>query len=343
MQTVHLPLPESTETGHTGLMHLKRLWAKQQLQKQGNEAGGNSHNEWATDVALMDTVGVGIEQLMVYVYNTAGSFEDFENWIVQLNGGQLNPEKLQRFNSLFTGAQLNDAANDADEIPVLTQTDLDFFDEQGYVIVRNAIPSEQCRAAEKAVWDFLGFDEQDAATWYAPHPAIQGIMVQLFQHEALEANRQSPRIKKAFEQLWGQRNLWVNTDRVSFNPPETKQYQYQGPKMHWDVSLAPPVPFGLQSVLYLTDTAANQGAFTLVPGFHKKADAWVAGLPAGAHPRTQDLHALGSVPVAAHAGDCIIFHHALPHASRPNTARRPRIAQYIIWQPVEREIRDTWI
>jgi ectoine hydroxylase-related dioxygenase (phytanoyl-CoA dioxygenase family) len=332
-------LPPSSETGQLGIFHLKRVWARHQLQKKGVTAE-NAHEEWPVDVELMNTLGIGIEQFIQKVYADDAGFETLETWVLQLNGGTPDMEKVTRFNRLFVGGK---SVEDSPIPDILSAEELAFFDKQGYVIVRNAVTREAARAAEQAVWEFLGYDENNPQSWYAHHPAIKGIMVQLFQHPALEANRQSQRIKGAFQQLWQQEALWMNTDRVSFNPPETEQYEYQGPKMHWDVSLAPPVPFGLQSVLYLTDTAANQGAFTLVPGFHKKADAWVAGLPAGAHPRMQDLHALGSIPVAAEAGDCIIFHHALPHASRPNTARRPRIAQYIIWQPLEREIRNTWL
>jgi hypothetical protein len=59
--------------------------------------------------------------------------------------------------------------------------------------------------------------------------------------------------------------------------------------LHWDVSLARPIPFGLQGILYLADTAANQGAFTCVPGFHRKIDSWLENLPAGSDPRAEEF------------------------------------------------------
>lgn len=170
----------------------------------------------------------------------------------------------------------------------------------------------------------------------------QGIMVQLFQHPALEKNRQSKKIRNAYEQLWNRKDLWMNTDRVSFNPPENERWQFPGPRLHWDVSLELPIPFGLQGLLYLSDTQESQGAFTLVPGFHNKIDAWINSLPAGANPRTQDLYQLGIKPIAANAGDFIIWHQALPHGSSPNKAAAPRIVQYINYMPIDAAAQKKW-
>jgi len=69
-------------------------------------------------------------------------------------------------------------------------------------------------------------------------------------------------------------------------------WRFPGPDLYWDVSIATPIPFGVEGIAYLTDRAAEQGAFTCVPGFHRRIEAWLAGLPIGADPRTQDLHAL---------------------------------------------------
>ncbi|WP_220472638.1 hypothetical protein [Spirosoma foliorum] len=125
----------------------------------------------------------------------------------------------------------------------------------------------------------------------------QGIMVQLFQHPLLARNRSSIRIRKAYEQLRNRTDLWVSTDRVGFNPPETESWQFPGPNLHWDVSLTLPIPFGLQGLLYLSDTQPNQGAFTLVPGFQHRIADWITQLPPQANPRTQNLHAFGTTPI----------------------------------------------
>jgi ectoine hydroxylase-related dioxygenase (phytanoyl-CoA dioxygenase family) len=134
----------------------------------------------------------------------------------------------------------------------------------------------------------------------------------------------------------------MNTDRVSFNPPENERWQFPGPRLHWDVSLELPIPFGLQGLLYLSDTKENQGAFSLVPGFHNRIEEWINSLPAGTDPRTQDIYQLGVKSIAANAGDFIIWHQALPHGSSPNKATVPRIVQYINYIPIDAAAQEKW-
>lgn len=117
-------------------------------------------------------------------------------------------------------------------------------------------------------------------------------------------------------------------------PPVTETWQFPGPNLHWDIeNFITPIPFGLQGLLYLTDTTEEQGAFTCVPGFHRHIDSWLHQLPPGIDPQAEDLYALGAKPIAANAGDFIIWHHALPHGSHPNYSHVPRIVQYINMYP----------
>ena len=167
-------------------------------------------------------------------------------------------------------------------------------------------------------------------------------MVQLFQHPVLQKNRDSAFIRKAYEQLWGRKDIWVNTDRVGFNPPETESWKFPGPLLHWDVSIELPIPFGLQGILYLSDTQENQGAFSLIPGFHHKMEAWVNSLPEGTNPRTENLYELGVKPIAANTGDFIIWLQALPHGSSPNTSKVPRFVQYLNYQPINQKVLKVW-
>jgi ectoine hydroxylase-related dioxygenase (phytanoyl-CoA dioxygenase family) len=93
----------------------------------------------------------------------------------------------------------------------------------------------------------------------------------------------------------------------------------------------------------LTDTPPEQGAFTLVPGFHRRVEDWLKSLPPGADPRSQNIHALGSQPIGGRAGDLIIWHQALPHGSRPNRGTQPRMVQYINMFPTRVEVQDVWL
>ncbi len=217
----------------------------------------------------------------------------------------------------------------------LSKEELAFWEANGYVVLKHAVPVENARAAEDAVWAFTEMDREIPETWY-PDPPRPGIMVEMYQHQALWNNRQCPRVHEAFSQIWGTEKLWVSFDRASLNPPEREGFKFKGPFLHWDMNLDHPTGLRVQGVLYLADTAANQGAFTCIPGFHKNLEGWLAGLPEDVDPRVRvrEEFADKATPIPAMAGDLVIWHSALPHGSSPNSASYPRVVQYITMSPV---------
>jgi hypothetical protein len=329
----------SNEIGKLKIMHLKRYWNKAILNREGKLKPNAFPDEWKMDTTLLTALGIGLEQTIQYVYLSAPSFDEFENWIVTVTGGP-DPEKINQYNQLITGAEDVDVTWKHD---FLTEDDHYFWQQNGYIIVRDAVTKEYCDQTINAICEYIGIDRYNPNTWYNPHPEKKGIMVQFFQHPTLEQNRKAFKIRKAYEELWKRTDLWATTDRVSFNPPQTKDHVFQGPYLHWDTSIKLPIPFGLQGLLYLSDTAENQGAFTLVPGFQNKIEDWQNNLPPGADPRNEDLYALGTKPIVANAGDFIIWHHALPHGSSPNTSTLPRFVQYINYAPADEKENDIWV
>ena len=337
------PLPPPTETGRLGVFQLKRAWARQRGRRQG--VFDTDPRDFRLDHLVFDALGIGLEQTTQYLGQNAPSFEEFERWIVATTGG-VSDLQVARINAAIAGTQPPAeikqwlASVEAAE-PVLSADDLAFWDEHGYVVLHDAVPADTREAATQAILDHLGARLDEPESWY--RHGRQSIMVQYFQHPAFDANRRSPRLHKAFAQLWGTADLWVSTDRVGFNVPERRGWTFQGPDLHWDQSLQQPMPLSMHGILYLIDTAADQGAFTLVPGFHRRVGDWLAQLPPGADPRTQDMHALGSKPIAGRAGDLVIWNDALPHGASPNRGRMPRIVQYIRMYPARQEFADVWV
>src|SRR6185437_7503795 len=170
---------------------------------------------------------------------------------------------------------------------VLTPEDHAFFEENGYVVVHDAVPKENCDAVIAAVWDFLGMDPGNPDDWYR-EPLRRGGMVEIYQHQSMWDNRQYPRLYEAFTEILGTRKLWVSFDRVGMKPPPHPahpEYDHTG-FIHWDVDTSKlPVRFGVQGVLYLADTAANQGGFQCVPGMHRNLEEWVKTQPVDRNPR----------------------------------------------------------
>jgi len=338
------PLAAATETGTLGVFWLKRLWSRAMAAQQGRCVPA-SMSERHLDHLVIHAVGVGLEQTATYLGHEAPSFAEFERWISETTGGVAH-EQIARINAAVTGGEpppqtARWLAAVETSAPVLSAADLGFWREHGYVVLHDAVPPETRDAAAQALWHHLGADPDDPETWYVRND--HGIMVQYFQHPAFAAVRRSPRIHKAFAQLWGTADLWVTTDRVGFNPPERAGFMFPGPHLHWDVSVKTPIPFGTGGILYLTDTPPEQGAFTLVPGFQRWGERWLAQLPAGADPRRQDLYALDPRPIGGHAGDLVIWHQALPHGASPNRGTRPRMVQYVNMFPTHYEEHEEWI
>ena len=338
------PLAGRTETGTLGVFWLKRLWSRAIAAQHGRFAPPSIH-ERHLDHLVIHALGIGIEQTTAHLGRAAPSFAEFEDWIVATTGG-VAPERIARINAAVSGGEPPPdtahwlAAVEA-SAPVLTADDLSFWEEHGYVVLHDAVSPQTRDAAAQALWQHLGADPDDADTWYTRND--HGIMVQYFQHPAFEAVRRSPRIHKAFAQLWGTADLWVTTDRVGFNPPERDGFMFPGPRLHWDVSVKTPIPFGTGGILYLTDTPPEQGAFTVVPGFQRWGESWLKDLPPGADPRRQNLYALGPRPIGGRAGDLVIWHQALPHGASPNRGTRPRMVQYVNMFPTHHEEQEEWI
>jgi ectoine hydroxylase-related dioxygenase (phytanoyl-CoA dioxygenase family) len=132
----------------------------------------------------------------------------------------------------------------------------------------------------------------------------------------------------------------MQIDRMSFNPPVRPGMVNPGlgHRLHWDVSLAPPVPLAIQGIMYLTDTSPDQGALELVPGFHRIIDEWVAGQT---DPRAVDLSGR-AITVGGKAGDLVLWHQALPHGASPNRAVLPRLAHYMTMYRPDMTVAEEW-
>lgn len=109
---------------------------------------------------------------------------------------------------------------------ILSEEQLRFGCDHGYVVVRDAVPAEDLQAVIDAIWEFQEMDPDDPETWYRWPDRLNGMpelngsgMVEMYNHPALWANRQHPRIHGAFADIWGTEKLWVTIDRANLNVP----------------------------------------------------------------------------------------------------------------------------
>ena len=223
---------------------------------------------------------------------------------------------------------------------VLSQNDHRFWEENGYVVIHHAVPRENLDAVVDAIWEFLGMHRDDPDDWYR-EPARIGRMVELYQHQALWNNRQYPHVYQAFAEIFGTEKLWVSHDRANMKPPARadKPEWDRGGGLHWDLDFSHlPVQARqmkvpkVQGVLYLTDTAENQGGFICVPGFHRQCAQWVKTQPDPQKPDANQFKPQAR-PIVGKAGDLVIWNSLLPHGNGRNTSDRIRLAQYITMFP----------
>jgi hypothetical protein len=218
---------------------------------------------------------------------------------------------------------------------VLSEDDLRFFDENGYVVVPKAVPAANCQAVIDAIFTFLEFDPHNPEDWYRP-PHNPGGMVEMFQHPALWANRQSERIHGALADILGTEKLWVTIDRANLKPPmhpAHPEYDHKG-FMHWDadVTYAANAPLRVQGVLYLADTTEGMGGFQCSPGHHKIVKEWAKNVTPGSDAKP-DMTGVPVVPIPGEQGDFLIWNNLLYHGNGHNRSDKPRFAQYISMFP----------
>ncbi len=224
----------------------------------------------------------------------------------------------------------------------VSREDLEFFDQNGYVVLRHVVPENLLTPVIDAIWRFLEMDPDTPDTWYRGGPRV-GALVEMHQHQALWDTRQYPAVHEAFAAILGTEKLWVSMDRCGMKPPRNLKYpEFDDPGfIHWDIdtSVLSQHDFGVQGVLYLTDTTEDMGGFQCVPGFHRNLAEWIAEQPTDCDPYYPDLSRLPAgmsvERVAGNAGDLIIWSHFLAHGNGHNVSDRPRLAQYIKMRPAQ--------
>ncbi|GAA4419610.1 DUF1479 family protein [Nibrella viscosa] len=227
---------------------------------------------------------------------------------------------------------------------VLSEADWQFWIENGYIVIKNAVPREQAGQLASFLWEFEEKDPSDPNTWYAPPRAEMKMkeltnsgMVEVYNHQYLWDNRQTQRVYDAFVDIWGTEKLWVTIDRCNLNFPMRPGHEFKG-FIHWDYD-PETRPQNVQGVLALADqTDENMGGFQCIPELYRTYDTWKLTQPADRDHFKPDITGFELVKVKMEAGDLLIFNSTQPHGIRPNlTKDKVRIAQYISMMPAQED------
>jgi hypothetical protein len=239
--------------------------------------------------------------------------------------------------------KLNDRTN-GDALRVLSEADWQFWVENGYVIIKSAVPREQAERFANYLWEYEGKDPDSMDSWYQrPNVKMQMTelnntgMVEIYNHQYQWDNRQYPKVHQAFADIWGTENLWVTIDRANLNFPIRPGFEYKG-FIHWDYD-PETKPQNVQGVLALADQNDEQmGGFQCIPELFRTYDTWKLTQPEDRDHFKPDTTGFEMVKVKLEAGDLLIFNSLLPHGIRPNTSNnKVRIAQYIAMMPAQED------
>ena len=225
---------------------------------------------------------------------------------------------------------------------ILSNNDWNFFRKNGYIIVPKALPQKNLDAVIDAMYNFLGMTHDKPDDWYR-RPLRTNGMVEMYHHQAMWDNRQHSRIHQIFTEIWETEKLWVSIDRISFKPPAHPNYPDYANEgfIHWDADTSKlPLSFGVQGVLYLTDTEENQGGFQCIPGIQHQLADFGANRPPNYKYEIPSLREFTPKAISGKAGDLLIWHRALAHGNGHNTSNKPRLAQYISMSPARMENED---
>jgi hypothetical protein len=241
--------------------------------------------------------------------------------------------------------KLNDRSN-GKPLRILSEEDWAFWIQNGYVVVKNAVPREQALRTADFLWEFEEKDKNEPTTWYTAPRADMEMkelvgtgMVEVYNHQLLWENRQMQRVHDAFEDIWGTEKLWVTIDRANLNFPIRPDFEYKG-FIHWDYD-PETKPQNVQGVLALADQEdEHMGGFQCIPELFRTYDTWKLTQPEDRNHFKPDTTGFEDklVKVKLQAGDLLIFNSSQPHGIRPNLSKdKVRIAQYISMMPAEEE------
>jgi Phytanoyl-CoA dioxygenase (PhyH) len=232
---------------------------------------------------------------------------------------------------------------------VLSEADWQFWTQNGYVIIKNAVPREQALTTAAFLWEFEDKDPNDSETWYTLPRAEMKMkeltntgMVEVYNNQHLWNNRQMQRLYDAFVDIWGTEKLWVTIDRANLNFPLRPGFEYKG-FIHWDYD-PETKPQNVQGVLALADQMdENMGGFQCIPELFRNYDTWKLTQPEDRNRFKPVVTGFEDklVKVKMEAGDLLIFNSSQPHGIRPNNSLdKVRVAQYISMMPAEEDNAD---
>ncbi|MEM7096028.1 MAG: phytanoyl-CoA dioxygenase family protein [Actinomycetota bacterium] len=165
-----------------------------------------------------------------------------------------------------------------------SRASLDHLDEHGYVVIANALTTEQAAAALDLTWDYLeglgtGIQRDDPNTWHDDRwpVAVHGGIIpsQGIGHSAAQwFIRSVPAVKQAFAAIWDDDDLLVSFDGMALWRPASVDPEWRtnrgGSWLHVDQHpITRPGMQCVQGAVSLLPTSPSAGGNIVIPGSHR--------------------------------------------------------------------------
>jgi ectoine hydroxylase-related dioxygenase (phytanoyl-CoA dioxygenase family) len=227
---------------------------------------------------------------------------------------------------------------------VLSDEDVAFYHEQGYVLVKGALSREEAERYRWIILDMVPRDLTIPAHWHANAGRIKPMREdgkQSFETPDLLPLLFNDRLYAAAVQLLGDHRMRAFDASLGItfrNDSSRDNILSQTP--HLDCSVPGDAPFlftpeevQVGGCYYFTDVLPTGGGIHVMPGGHKWVEEMVRAHGGGLsgrqlHNNWKRLEGVKTVEVTGEAGDFALLHHLMPHAASHNRLPTTRVAQF---------------
>src|SRR5689334_1065126 len=98
------PVASSEEKGALGILHMKRLWSRTLAKRRNHVQEAIPPEDWVKDNTLICGLRLGLRETMQHLYDAQPSFDQFEQWVLEMNSGEIAPNRIERMNAALSGA-----------------------------------------------------------------------------------------------------------------------------------------------------------------------------------------------------------------------------------------------
>jgi ectoine hydroxylase-related dioxygenase (phytanoyl-CoA dioxygenase family) len=203
----------------------------------------------------------------------------------------------------------------------LTSDQLSFYDENGYLLIRQFITQGEAADLRAEVHAIAARQGPTNATWSSV--ADQGTVLEhshdvQFRSAAFTRLLVDPRLTAIFTGLIGP-NVQLHHNKMFIKPPERGSPF----PMHQDYGYFPHRGTSMTAaILHLDSAPANKGCVCVYPGSHKLGPLTAFGQDH--HVDARRFPTGGATPIAAEAGDLLVFNYMTVHGSGLNLSEEPR-------------------